>query len=682
MLFKGKKEQDIFVNGEMQITLRKMCGVMGIKLPREFKTVADNVCNDIVLMDDAVKKGSIYIILHDRVNGLLERSIKKATKKGASAIFVGKNEFKTCGLNSSDYPCIFMEDKINQVGGFLNHIKSYYGPKTITITGTVGKTTTNKLFTELVKPSYNTYNSKGNLNSFMSTASHILTKLDKDTEMYVQEMGAGTPGWVRKNARMLMPDGLILLNVQPHHLNTYKTIECLFEDKTSPDDYLSEDGIVVANFDDELLAKHKFKHRVVSFGINTEREVDYRAINIIQNKEKLEFDIVCKTGETEHIVIDILGKHNAYNATAAYAMARQLGIDSARLKNRFRNYRSEGIRQNFVNIGGNYVYVDCYNACESSIISTVKAMEAFDVDKGKKKIGIVGGENKLGETAAEVHYRIGEQLKDSDVTELLLFGTDKTDTSSIDRFGDAYSMKRGLNDNGFTRVNVATSVEEVYNYLKPRVELGDLIFFKGVMWLDMSMVIDKLYGTSFTYTTSYYRDNSKPIEEDIYSGHIHNDFGECELLSLKEDVEVLNIPDSIEGYPLYRIVQKAFENNDNITDVNFGSSVKNIGEKAFSGCSKLEQIEIPSCVMVVEEGAFRKCTLLKKVMVNEGVTHIGRKAFAECSLLEQVYIPKTVLNIEDDAFIKCDNVTVYCSKGSFAEGYAKMNGIPVEYFGE
>ncbi len=682
MFFLKSKVDDIFINGEMQITLRKMCDIMGIKLPREFKEVADNVCNDIVLMDNDVKEGSIYIILHDKTHSLLETSMKKAAAKGASAIFVGKKEFKTCGLNSKDYPCIFMGDKLNEVGAFFNHIKSYYGPKTISITGTVGKTTTNKLFTELVKPTYKTYNSKGNLNSFMSTASHILKKLNKGTEMYVQEMGAGVPGWVRKNARMLMPDGVIILNVQPHHLNTYKTIECLFEDKTSPDDYLTADGIVVANYDDDLLANHSFKHRVVSFGINTDREVDYRATNIVQNKEKLEFDIICKTGESEHIVIDILGEHNAYNATASYAMARELGIESNELKKRFRNYRSEGIRQNFVNIGGNYVYVDCYNACESSILSTVKAMEGFQVDDGKKKIGILGGENKLGKTAEEVHYRIGEQLKDADVTELVLYGTDQTDAASIDRYGDAYSMKRGLNDNGFHKATVVTSVDEVYNYLKPRVELGDLIFFKGVMWLDMSMVIDKLYGTSFTYTTSYYRDNSKPIKEGIYRGHIHKDFGECELLSVTEDIQILDIPDSIKEYPLYRIRQKAFEDNKTITAVNFGTSLKNIGERAFSKCDKIKTIEIPGCVKVIEEKAFRKCTSLEAVTINHGVTHIGRNVFDGCSVLKKVFIPETVLNIEDEAFVNCDNVKIYCKKDSFADKYSVANGIAVEYLGE
>ena len=71
--------------------------------------------------------------------------------------------------------------------------------------------------------------------------------------------------------------------------------EALFNDKTCVDRHMSEHGKIITNFDDEAIANHSFIHPVVSFGINTPKKVDYRAVNITEAADTLTFDVVSDT---------------------------------------------------------------------------------------------------------------------------------------------------------------------------------------------------------------------------------------------------------------------------------------------------------------------------------------------------------------------------------------------------
>ena len=52
------------------------------------------------------------------------------------------------------------------------------------------------------------------------------------------------------------------------------------------------------------------------------------------------------------------------------------------------------------------------------------------------------------------------------------------------------------------------------------------------------------------------------------------------------------------------------------------------------------------------------------------------RTFYECSSLTSVMIPESVIEIDDNAFSNYyTNLTIHCTAGSYAENYAKENGI-------
>lgn len=84
----------------------------------------------------------------------------------------------------------------------------------------------------------------------------------------------------------------------------------------------------------------------------------------------------------------------------------------------------------------------------------------------------------------------------------------------------------------------------------------------------------------------------------------------------------------------------------------------------------------------IEKFAFRNCRKMDNVVIPNTVNTIDGNAFITCDNLKNITIPSSVTKIGDGAFAYCDKLTINCEKGSYAEQYAKKNGIAVKYVNE
>lgn len=153
-------------------------------------------------------------------------------------------------------------------------------------------------------------------------------------------------------------------------------------------------------------------------------------------------------------------------------------------------------------------------------------------------------------------------------------------------------------------------------------------------------------------------------------------------------LEEINIPSSVTSIGGY-----AFYGCSNLEKVNISSNLTSISNCLFYACSSLKEIDIPSSVTIIGQSAFRKCSNLKEINIPLNVTRIEYCAFDGCSSLKEVNIPSSVTFIGGYVFAGCvslkeisipSSVTdigvwsgcvIKCEAGSYAENYAKENGI-------
>lgn len=105
------------------------------------------------------------------------------------------------------------------------------------------------------------------------------------------------------------------------------------------------------------------------------------------------------------------------------------------------------------------------------------------------------------------------------------------------------------------------------------------------------------------------------------------------------------------------------------------SSVKSIGDNACWDCDHLMGLTIPRSVTSIGEYAFYSCDGLTSIKIPSSVKSIGKYAFS-CYHLTSITIPNSVTNIGEGAFDDCNKLTISGYEGSYAETYAKNNGIP------
>lgn len=130
--------------------------------------------------------------------------------------------------------------------------------------------------------------------------------------------------------------------------------------------------------------------------------------------------------------------------------------------------------------------------------------------------------------------------------------------------------------------------------------------------------------------------------------------GDCSC----SDTEItsLKLPNTLKS-----IGYRAFSGNRKLTNIDFGSGIKNIGAgfggMTFFACDALTKVEIPSNVKLIGESAFANCWNLSNLIFNEGLESIGPNAFRNCNLSE-IMLPKSVRRLCDAALNGAKNIEV------------------------
>lgn len=644
-----------------QYTVRQVCQILGVELPAIYENIADDVLTNMAYNTHFLTEGGAYFLAGKTSEDRAEK-LAKAIEEKAKLVFIGPASRDLDGLDQ--IPHILVPNPFDAVITLSATIRDKLGLNVIGITGSLGKTTTKDIIHAVLKQGHVASKSLGNQNTIYPIFNN-LQKMPLDTEFYVQEFGAATPGVMPKTERACLPNAGVITNISDPHLDVFGTRENILKEKLQLITQMPEGCPAFLNYDDELLRQVKLdKHPIISYAINN-KKADYYARDLKVYDDYMTFDIVHKWRRTP-VRLNAHGTHNVGNALVAAAIGEWFGMSQKDIAKGIASYKSVGIRQNLTNVGGYQLFIDCYNTAPVSLLGTVDVVGKLPVTPGGKRIAVIGDIARLGDQAQELHIDTGTKIGASGSIDLALcFGNE-----------NAKLMADAIRQAG-TAALYTGDRDELNYWMKSLITRKDITLIKGPVARLLSRSIDQVWGTSYHVTSEHFEWVTR---EDfrfkvIYEKEDHSR-KMAALTGYEGSEHILTIPSQCDGVDVFCVGPQCFYKNFSLNEVTVPAPIFNIAAGAFRGCRKMTALSLPDTLKVIEKKAFRYCVSLTDVTVPEGVIEIGDEAFAHCDKLEKLLIPATVGNIGQDAFLNCGRLTIHCPAGSCAHTYAQTHKIP------
>ena len=138
---------------------------------------------------------------------------------------------------------------------------------------------------------------------------------------------------------------------------------------------------------------------------------------------------------------------------------------------------------------------------------------------------------------------------------------------------------------------------------------------------------------------------------------------------------IVVIPEQIDGKDVISIIDGTFSNDSFIKGISLPDTIKEIRDSTF-GLNDSLQVVLASGVETVGRAAFQHNDSLKYVDLGYNLKEFDDAYFSDT--LEVIHLPAGVENLDKVAFFGEDTLTIVGKAGSFAETFAKEEGINFE----
>jgi UDP-N-acetylmuramoyl-tripeptide--D-alanyl-D-alanine ligase len=383
-----------------------------------------------------------------------------------------------------------------------------YNPKIVSITGSVGKTSTKEAVFTVLASKFRVRRTDKNYNNEIGLPLSIIGANSGESslwgwfqvflkwfwimlapieypEVLVLEMGADRPGDIQYLTSFIKSNAAIITDISTSHIEFFNSIEGVAKEKSVLAKELDERGLAVLNADNKYVFKIKeqLKCNVISFGFSQEAQL--RATDISFNYEGdgkivkgLSFKLNYKGTSIPVRLNNILAKHQIYAVLAAAAIGTGFGINLVEIGAALENFSLPCGRGNLLaGIKNSFIIDDTYN---SSPTSTLAVLETLGEIQAKRKIAVLGDMLELGEESVEKHKSIGKKFLEIKGNIFLAVGS---------RMKDAGAE---LKKNNFPQENIfyLASPMEAAKKMQELVQAGDLILVKGSQGMRMEKVVE------------------------------------------------------------------------------------------------------------------------------------------------------------------------------------------------
>jgi UDP-N-acetylmuramoyl-tripeptide--D-alanyl-D-alanine ligase len=457
-----------------------------------FRPLTVTVITEAVIDSRQVIPGSLFVAIPgEQTDG--HNFIGEAFKRGASFALIQREvdgSFPTLDLRSVSSADSFLEHdltsplclRVENTVAALQKIARYWRRKldlrVIGITGSVGKSTTKEMATEVLSTRYRTLKSPGNLNNEIGLPLTLL-RLSSGHQRAVLEMGFYVPGEIAFLCDIALPQVGVVTNVGTVHAERAGSQEAIARGKAELVQALppAPEGVAILNFDDPWVRRmeEKTKARVFFYGLS--REAHLWADNVVGlGLEGIRFRLHY-AGETLHVKIPMIGRHSVHTALRAAAVGLTEGMNWQEIL--------EGLNQGHTQLRlaavrsetGALLLDDTYNASPESMLAALNLLDELD----GRKVAVLGDMLELGPYERGGHEMVG--LRAAQVADVLLTLGERAHI-----FAEA-ARRAGMKKSSILEFN---EYDPLVEWLKTNLTKDDAVLIKGSHGLRMDRITSLL----------------------------------------------------------------------------------------------------------------------------------------------------------------------------------------------
>ncbi len=262
--------------------------------------------------------------------------------------------------------------------------------KIIGVTASYGKTSIKNFIATLLSQKYSVYPTPRSVNTLGGVVLDINTKLPKDTDIYVVEMGAREEGDIAEITTFVEPHYAVVGKIGPAHIEYFKTLENIRNTKL---EILQSKRLQKAWIHSSANINPKDNNKIVIYGDNI-TDVEATLDGIRFKLDGIEYQA------------PILGSFNAQNLAVAILVAKEFGLSEDEIKTALAKIEPIEHRLQRIDAGGKVILDDSFNG-------NIDGMRAsFELSKqwsGRKIVitpGLVEAKESLNEEIAKMAEEI------------------------------------------------------------------------------------------------------------------------------------------------------------------------------------------------------------------------------------------------------------------------------------
>jgi len=390
-----------------------------------------------------------------------------------------------------------------------------YKPDVIGITGSIGKTSSKEAIAAVLGSKFNVRSNKKNYNNeigmpltiigvektpgkdifgwFKVFAKAFALRFNRDKnypDILVLEMGADKPGDIEYLIDIAPCKVGVLTFIGNAHIEFFKTVKKIAQEKRLIVSHLKEDGFAVLNFDNEMVMQSaKTNAEIFTYGFKDGADFQATDINVIDDEQTgwptgLNFKVSFRGNIVPVFLPGFIAEQFIPAALAGLVVGHIFGINLVDGALALRKIKPlSGHMRIIPGIKQTLLIDDTYNSSPDAVRSALNALTKIHPQDKGKRIAVLGDMLELGTDTENAHREIGFKVAEKEIDYLITVG------QASKKFTAVAAREAGMDEN---KVAVFDDSASAGKFLQDKMEKGDVVLIKGSQGARMEKIVKEV----------------------------------------------------------------------------------------------------------------------------------------------------------------------------------------------